>query len=110
MSFSADIKKELEGLSNLSNKEQVTYELIGYLISSNTSIIDNKIIKYATESEYNISRFSKLLNNKNINYNIEVNGKWFINTIKAKELKHKSRKNNVENQTNSKIKKRKIKT
>ena len=37
MSFSTELKKEISELGNLSNKEAVRYELIGYLISSNIS-------------------------------------------------------------------------
>ena len=37
MSFSTELKEEISKLDNLSNKEAVKYELIGYLISSNIS-------------------------------------------------------------------------
>ena len=81
MSFSSDIKEELSKLNNLVDKEQVKAEFIGYLISNNTSIVKNKI-KFATESEYNINRFSKLLNNMNIiDYDIDMSGKNFIITF-----------------------------
>ena len=60
MSFSSDIKEELSKINNLANKEQVKYELIGYLLSNNISI-ENKKVRYATESEYNINRYTKLL-------------------------------------------------
>ena len=60
MSFSTEIKKELSQINNLSNKEEVKYEFLGYLITSNTIKERNKI-KYSTESEYNINRFAKLL-------------------------------------------------
>lgn len=81
MSFSSEIKEELSKLNNLINKEQVQSEFIGYLISNNTSIVNNKI-KFATESEYNINRFSKLLNNMNIlDYDIDMSGKNFIITF-----------------------------
>lgn len=73
MSFSAEIKQELNKNSNLANKESVKYELIGYLISGNIDVINKNNIKYSTESDYNINRFSKLLSNLNINYNIEMN-------------------------------------
>ena len=43
MSFSSDIKQELNKNSNLSNKEIVKNELIGYLISKNIEIIKNNI-------------------------------------------------------------------
>lgn len=88
MSFSSDIKQELNKNSNLVNKEIVKYELIGYLISGNIDIQNNKTIKFSTESDYNINRFSKLLSNLNIEYNIEVIGKNFIVTVKINDLKN----------------------
>ena len=76
MSFSGEIKEELSKLSNLKDKEAVYYELIGYLITKNTKI--EKRIKYSTESEYNINRLNKLLNNLNIKYDIEMQGKLYV--------------------------------
>lgn len=77
MSFSKNVKEELSKISNLANKDQVKAELIGYLITSNISIKKSKI-KYSTESEYNINRFAKLLNNVNITkYSIDIQGKVF---------------------------------
>ena len=84
MSFSSDLKEELSKINNLAKKEEVKYELVGYLISKNASIIKNNI-RYATESEYNINRFSKLLKNLDINHNIEFDGKSFIVTLKIKD-------------------------
>ena len=86
MSFSSDIKQELNKNSNLSNKEIVKQELIGYLISGNTNIANQKEIKFATESDYNINRFSKLLSNLEINHKIDIVGKTFVITIKAKNI------------------------
>ena len=86
MSFSSDVKKELNKNSNLSNKEIVKYELIGYLISGNIDLSNSKIIKFSTESDYNINRFAKLLSNLNIKYKIQVIGKSFIVEFKIKEL------------------------
>lgn len=81
MSFSTDVKEELSKISNLANKELVKAELIGYLLTSNIDII-NKKLKFSTESEYNINRFSKLLNNIKIeNYQIEIQGKIFMITL-----------------------------
>ena len=78
MSFSTELKEEISKLDNLSNKEAVKYELIGYLISSNISEDKNKI-KFSTENEYNINRFSRLLNNMEIhNYDIAVQGNLFV--------------------------------
>lgn len=91
MSFSKSVKEELSKISNLANKDVVKAELIGYLITNNVSIKNNKV-KYSTESEYNINRFAKLLNNVNISkYKIDIQGKVFSITIQeelrfAKEL------------------------
>ena len=43
MSFSSELKENLSKISNLSNKEVVKYELIGYLISNNTVYKHNKL-------------------------------------------------------------------
>ena len=86
MTFGAETKKELSELNNLANKQEVKYELIGYLLSSN--IIEEKnTIKYQTENEYNINRFAKLLRNMNINdFKIEIQGKVFNIVFKKKEI------------------------
>ena len=85
MSFSSDLKEELSKINNLNKKDEVKYELIGYLISKNASVVKNNV-RYATESEYNINRFSKLLRNLDIDNNIEFDGKSFIITFKVKNL------------------------
>ena len=80
MSFSTELKEEMSKTENLANKEAVKYELMGYLISSNISEQGDKI-KFSTESEYNINRFSRLLSNSGIdNYDITIQGKVFIIT------------------------------
>lgn len=91
MSFSSEVKEELSKISNLSNKEAVKYEFMGYLLTTNVTIEEN-LLKFSTESEYNVNRFCKLLNNLNIiNYDISIQGK--IYTISCKI----SNKNNVLN-------------
>lgn len=104
MSFSSEIKQELNKTSNLSNKELVRYELIGYLISGNTSWFSDKKIKFSTESDYNINRFSKLLSNLNINHNIDVSGKIFIITVNIDNLKEFIQKNGEDIYLNKQIK------
>lgn len=85
MSFSQDTKQELSKMNNLARKDQVKQELMGYLISCNTTVLEKNIIRYATENEYNINRFSKLLNNVNIDYSIEMEGKTFVVKFKVKD-------------------------
>ena len=89
MSFSSEIKQELNKTSNLANKEIVKYELIGYLISGNIDETVKNTIKFSTESDYNINRFSKLLANLNINHNIEMSGKNFVIKLKVKDMEGK---------------------
>ena len=85
MSFSTDVKQELSKLSNLANKECVKAEMYGYLNSNNVSK-ENEKIKFKTENDYNINRFSKLLNNLDINkYDIDIIGKNFNITINKKD-------------------------
>ncbi len=86
MSFSSDIKEELSKKNTLADKTQVKYELIGYLITNRISIINGKILRYATESDYNINRFSKLLNNMGINHQIMIEGNIFVIKLKVKEV------------------------
>ena len=84
MSFSKNVKEELSNISNLANKEVVKAELMGYLITNNINVKNNKI-KYSTESEYNINRFAKLLNNINISkYKIDIQGKVFSISVNEK--------------------------
>lgn len=90
MSFAGEIKEELSKIASLKDKESVKFELIGYLISSNCIVIKNKI-RYATENEYNINRFNKILSNLLIDYNIELQGKVYVISFKKiefKELEH----------------------
>lgn len=86
MSFSTDIKKELSEINNLAKKEEVKYELLGYLQSDNI-IKEKSKIKFSTESEYNINRFAKLLRNVEINdFKIEIQGKIYTITIKSQYI------------------------
>ena len=86
MSFSTEVKEELSKISNLANKKLVKAELYGYLNSNNVSEV-NQELKFATESEYNINRFSKLLNNLKVEqYSIEMAGKNFSITVPKKEV------------------------
>ena len=62
MSFSIEVKEELSKIKNLANKEVVKYELLGYLVTNHIAIEKNKL-KFSTENEYNINRFSKLISN-----------------------------------------------
>ena len=85
VSFSAYTKNELSKINNLNKKQEVLVELIGYLVTPNYSK-RKKSSKYSTENEYNINRFAKLLNNMNIsNYQISLQGKNYVITIKNKE-------------------------
>ena len=79
MSFSSDVKEELSKINNLTRKNEIKYELLGYFISKNTSVINEKIIRYTTESEYNIK-------NLDINHSIGIEGKNFVISFKKSEI------------------------
>lgn len=82
MSFSTDIKEELSKIGSLSNKDNVKFEFLGYLTTTNVVVLNSRKIKFSTESEYNINRFSKLLNNLYIDkYEITIQGKIYIITV-----------------------------
>lgn len=84
MSFSQEVKEELSKISNLSNKHCVKIEFLGYSKTNNVTIGDNTL-RFSTESEYNINRFAKLLNNLNdTKYQIELQGKIYTITSKNK--------------------------
>lgn len=90
MSFSSEVKEELSKLSNLANKDAVKWEFIGYLTTNHITQEQNKI-KFSTENEYNINRFSKLLNNLNCtNYEIKITGKNFSIIVPVAEIKEVS--------------------
>lgn len=112
MSFSSEVKEELNCIQTLSNKELVKSELQGYLISKNIKIIKKGTktkIKFSTESEYNINRFSRLLSNCKIQeYKIQIKGKKYVIEIIKEKLEDivefteqgieiKVKKNNIEN-------------
>ena len=89
-SFSSKIKKELSNINNLSNKTLVKAELDGYLLTTSSN-------KFITENQYNINRFSKLLNNCNENnYKIEMQGKNFCITYPKGKIKIEDKKRSEE--------------
>ena len=95
MSFSLEVKKELSKLNTLADKKNVKTELLGYMATNNVSVQKNKI-KFSTESEYNINRFGKLLNNLGLNdHNIKIQRSVYSITIN---------KNYIEELTENKIK------
>ena len=88
MSFSREVKEELSKLNNLAKKQEIKYELLGYLVSNNITT-DNKHIRYSTENDYNIDRFAKIIRNIGIEkFDINVNGKVFYIEINKKNLEN----------------------
>lgn len=84
MSFSSEVKEELSKLTNLADKQMVKYELLGYLCTSHV-VLEKSKLKFTTENEYNINRFSKLISNLQYqNYEIEMVGKNFYITLNQK--------------------------
>lgn len=87
MSFSKEVKEELSKINNWNDKEIIKAELFGYLNSNNAKWNKNEL-KYATENEYNINRFAKILSNMGVEkYKIELKGNTYIIEVNQKELK-----------------------
>ena len=85
MSFSQEVKEELSKLSNLANKQEVKMEFLGYLASNNIST-ETKYLRFSTENDYNIDRFSKIIRNIGFeDFSINVNGKLFFIKISKKK-------------------------
>ena len=86
MSFSSEVKEELSKMNNLANKKCVKLEFLGYSKTINVIIVENSL-RFSTESEYNINRFGKLLNNLELSkFDIELQGKNYVITVKSKKL------------------------
>ena len=93
MSFSSEVKEELSKLNNLAKKEVVKFELLGYLMTNHVALEEEKTkkqnlkLKFSTENEYNINRFSKLLSNLQLtNHEIQIVGKTFSISLPIPEL------------------------
>ena len=94
MSFSLEVKKELSKLNTLADKKNVKTELLGYMATNNVSVQKNKI-RFSTESEYNINRFGKLLNNLGLNdHNIKIQRSVYSITINKNYIEELTENNN----------------
>lgn len=85
MSFSAEVKEELSKVNNFKNKDLISGELLGYILTGNTRANEN-IVEYVTENEFNIERLYKILFNLNLEYDPDVKGKCYVANIKKNEL------------------------
>ena len=84
MTFSYEIKEELSKIINFKDKEILEAEFLGYILTGNTNMVDNKI-EYITENEFNIEAFYKILFNLNIEYEPAVKGKYYVAVISIDE-------------------------
>lgn len=87
MSFSSEVKMELSKINNFSRKELLESELLGYILSSNSNLIDTEI-EFITENEFNIERIFKILFKLEINYEPDIKGKVYSAKFKIPNIKH----------------------
>ena len=85
MSFSSDVKEELAKLNIFGNDEFLKSELFGYLLSANSSYV-NENVEFVTENEFNIERIYKILFNLEIEYEPDIKGKVFKAIVKKEDL------------------------
>ena len=81
MSFSSEVKEELSRTNIFGNNDLLKAELFGYLLSANSSIVEDKI-EFITENEFNIERIYKILFKLNIEYEPEKKGKTYVAIVK----------------------------
>lgn len=87
MSFSYDIKEELSSINYWKNEELLKAEFLGYILTGNA--VDNgEYIEFVTENDYNIERLYKILFNLKIDYEPEMQGKYFVAKIHNKYIKN----------------------
>ena len=77
MSFSYEVKEEVSKLINYKSKKVLEAELLGYILTGNTTKKETAI-EFVTENEFNIYRLTKLLENVHIDYTNTNKGKSFI--------------------------------
>lgn len=94
MSFSSNVKEELSKINIYNKKNLVEAELLGYMLSGNTSR-DEEYVTFITENEFNIERLYKLLFNLNIDYEPETKRKVFVAKIKREDLSKLKREETI---------------
>ena len=62
-------------------------EFLGYILTGN-AVENGEFIEFITENDYNIERFYKVLFNLNIDYEPEIQGKYFIARIKNQYIEN----------------------
>ena len=85
MSFSYEVKEEVSKSINYKLKNLLEAELLGYIITGNTSKNETNTIEFVTENEFNIEALYKILFNLGIEYEPEVKGKCYTATIEITE-------------------------
>lgn len=85
MSFSSSVKEELSKMNIFHKINIVEAEVLGYMLSGNTTIEDDYVY-FITENEFNIERLYKLLFNLKIDYEPEIKRKVFVSKIKKSDL------------------------
>lgn len=94
MSFSSNVKEELGKLNIYNKKEIVEAEILGYMLSGNTTVEDDYIY-FITENEFNIERLYKLLFNLKIDYEPETRRKVYVAKVKKEELSKLKREETI---------------
>lgn len=94
MSFSSNVKEELGKINIYNKKEIVEAEILGYMLSGNTTVEDDYIY-FITENEFNIERLFKLLFNLKIDYEPETRRKVYVAKVKKEELSKLKREETI---------------
>ena len=94
MSFSSNVKEESAKINIYNKKEILEAEILGYMLSGNTTVEDDYIY-FITENEFNIERLFKLLFNLKIDYEPETRRKVYVAKVKKEELSKLKREETI---------------
>ena len=84
MSFSYEVKEEVSKLINYKSKKVLEAELLGYILTGNTTKKETAI-EFVTENEFNIEALYKILFNLDIEYEPTIKGKCYVATIEIND-------------------------
>ena len=84
MSFSYEVKEEVSKLINYKSKKVLEAELLGYILTGNTTQKETAI-EFVTENEFNIEALYKILFNLDIEYEPTIKGKCYVATIEIND-------------------------
>ena len=86
MSFSSEVKMELSNINTFSKINLLEAELIGYILSANTTKKE-EYLEFITENEFNIERIYKILFKLKIDYEPQIKRKVYVAEFNPQDIR-----------------------